>query len=286
MKTLSSLKSTAAITGLAILVAANPVAHAQNAAPLAPAAEIKSLPFVITAPGLYVVRKNLSVASGATAISINVPASASGADVTIDLGGKVITSLAQSGIGIVTNSGKRVTVRNGTLRGFARGMTLIDGNDTAHFTIKDVTVLGGTTGISAGGATAEISGCRVLEAGNAAATDHTYGIASTAKSVTLTDNVVDGVVKGPGKNSYGIHISQAQAASVEDNTVTTEVAGNAGIYVSMASSPANAFVCDNVISNFGTGLAFFGNGGKYRGNLTRNCPTAFSGGTAVGNENN
>lgn len=82
---------------------------------------ITSLPYTITSPGNYELPGNMSCAGTAISIACN--------DVSIDLKGYTITGPYQPGAncyGIAAFNYDRITVRNGSLRGFMYGIYLSD----------------------------------------------------------------------------------------------------------------------------------------------------------------
>jgi hypothetical protein len=263
------------------------IACAQTAAPVNSAMSISKVPFVITKPGLYLVKKDLVLAS-ATSNAITVNAS----DVTIDLGGHVISSGApqdannqSTGISS-TGTTSNLVIRNGAIRSFSDGTFITTGATGGTTLIENVVAANsGLNGIFASGDTVEIRGCHVLKTGYQSASNSTSGINAVGYDVKVTDNVIGGISTGVG--SFALMVDATRSGLVEKNTVSATSTGTIGIYCFAHVAAAGVFAVENTITNFTTGLQFTGSaGGKYRGNLTVNCTTPFSGGTAVGGENN
>jgi len=103
---------------------------------------ISSLPFNITAPGTYVVTGNLSY-TGSQNAAIAIPVSLSG-PVIVDLGGFTLTGGGGTSTGVGIGAGFTggsfvsnaypITVRNGTLQGFAFGVWAESNAPTAVLT--------------------------------------------------------------------------------------------------------------------------------------------------------
>jgi hypothetical protein len=261
-------------------------ARADNAAPVATAKSISKVPYVISTPGTYIVKKDLVLAS-ATGRAITVAAN----DVTLDLGGHVISSSApqdgaNSSYGVYANGTQNITVRNGVLRNFSRGVSLQRSDIVGKFLVEDMAVENsGSIGIAIQSAVdGEVRGCRVLETGYQSATIGSQGITVVANNVKIIGNVVGNLKKLGAVSAYGINCGVQRSGLVDKNVVTAATTGSYGIYCGALSSSA-VMAVENVVESFTTGILFDG-AGKYRGNLTYNCSAPFTGGTAIGGENN
>jgi hypothetical protein len=135
----------------------------------------RKFPFVISKPGSYVLKGNVTVAdANTTAFEITVP------DVTLDLGGHTIqgpvvcsgspTTCASTGTGHgISSSAPHTTVRNGTVRGMGDFGVLLNGvfDNVGMNKVEDVTaVSNGGTGIGVGGSAGSITRCRAFQNGN------------------------------------------------------------------------------------------------------------------------
>jgi len=100
---------------------------------------IETLPYRITAPGTYELKKNLTV-NGVDGIDVNA------SNVSIDLGGNTLTqSTPGNGNGIFVSPGlSNVSVQNGTLAGFNTGVYFGPGSgDTlTNVQLRDIGSLG------------------------------------------------------------------------------------------------------------------------------------------------
>jgi hypothetical protein len=245
---------------------------------------IKKVPFTIDKAGHYEVTKDLKLtaASGA-AIDITV------SGVTLDLGGHLLVCTAtaddtNSAIGIQCVGVSDITVRNGTVRGFLKGVELKGGVDSGRVLVEDLEVTNcGRTAIDVTAYLAEVRRCSIRDTGfvtNAIAGD-IWGIVVTARTSIITGNQVVNI-KGTGQTLRAIQTQGYTSSTIAGNYVTNPV-GTPGFFgIAIFNGTAN-FATDNVTAHFTYGI-LFANGapGKYRDNLTAGCTTPFSGGTAVG----
>ena len=257
-------------------------AFAQTAAPAIAATAITKVPFNITKPGLYLVKKDLvfapTIAASGQAITIGAD------DVTLDLGGHVISSSAVQngtnttvGIGLASAPSLHVTIRNGVLRNFNHGIRLEIMGDSSRVLIEDMFISNsGTGGILARAASIEIRRCKIVDTGYNQVFNATFGITAFGLGLTrIVDNEIATTVSSPP--TIGISTS---SGIVERNRLRGNT-GGVGI-----SCDGDSFAVDNVITRFATGIKSLSVAVKYRGNTTLSCTTPFDGGTAVGTENN
>jgi len=256
-----------------------------------------SIPYTISAPGVYCVTQKIStnLATGA-AITINAN------NVVLDLNNFAIGNLAAgpatTAVGIYAADRQNIWLRNGILRGFWAGVALLDAatasssghivyNITAdhcyavgiavqgpYATVKFSSVYattGSSLGTSAGGAA---SGISVANAPVAAI--HNNGVFDTDCS--------NGCTAGTGI-AAGIEINNSPSSQVANNTVTNSslptIASQFAIEVD--GTDTNIFVLNNVISNWATGVTFSSAaGGKYNGNgFIGGVTTNVTGGTGI-----
>lgn len=284
MKLHSLQRSLLSLLGALILVPTS--LWAEGAVPTVVARPITKVPYTITQPGTYILRKDLSYAGNLIAITVAAN------NVIIDLGGRTLSgTLTQdtnnSSVGITMGVGNfdSVMVRNGTIKGFAYNVNLFTGTPGGRYVVEDVvSENAGTTGIRAVGGSIEVKNCTVLNTGFKADLTTCYGIQANGKDVVIQNNTVR-EVKKTMLTSFGIHVNATDSALAKDNQVSSTTAGTTGIYLTTDTTSDGCFADGNYISNFATGLDL-PTGGKYANNLTRGCTTAFSGGTAVGTGNN
>jgi hypothetical protein len=260
-------------------------ARADSAAPVETATAISKVPYVITKAGTYIVKKNLAYSGTGNAITIQA------SDVTLDLGGHVLTSTApqtdfNANRGISAGGAQDITVRNGVVRNFGVAVGLELANTKGRALVEDlVTENSGGNGIYINnGSSAVVRNCQVLDTGYESTTVGVTGIFVLADNAKVVGNVVGNILNLGANNSDGINVNAHRCGLVEKNTVSAVSNGRYGIICSNGSG-SDAMVVENTVENFSYGIEFSSTG-KYRANLTYNCPTPFSGGTAVGSENN
>lgn len=224
--------------------------------------EITTLPSVISAPGSYYLRGDLSANLGSgAAVTVN----ASG--VTIDLNGRALVNSAAtadgSSKGIVASDRARLTVRNGRIEGFATGVAILDSAATPSASyghlLERLEVSGSSeAGIQVSGASSAVARCRVVGMNASATSGNAYGIWMSGSGCRLLDNEVSG---------GGLPAARAASAT--------------GICVAGADS--SGFVVKNRVGEVGQGIWFQGGAqGPYRNNLVFGANHPFIGGTNAG----
>ena len=286
---LNGMKTPRFCLALAAILAAAP-AHAQEVAPVPAPTIIKSAPYTITTPGYYQLGANLSYA-GNSSIANDAIITVAVSNVTLDFGGHFIsgpaTNTATTLFGVYCNERGNINIINGTISHcwigielfgngsatslnynqrvnnmlvthcYAVGIDLTYANNS-HVTNCNVSDIGGTTAPVYN--SLDYSGIAV-----GIGFEYGGGKGSYADNNTIS-NITAGVNSG-----YGIFCFSASATG---NTIDT-VTGSGAAY----GIQYPIFALGNKISNATTGIA---NATKYKDNLTSNCPSPFSGGTAVG----
>jgi hypothetical protein len=112
----SVLNASFALASTLTLTADMP-AVAQQAAPSIAAKTITRLPFVITKPGVYVMKRDFVFDSPTAAITCSAP------HVTVDLGGFTLRNSGAYRDTTAIIAGASICIRNGTIRGFAARLT-------------------------------------------------------------------------------------------------------------------------------------------------------------------
>lgn len=265
------------------MILADGSAFAQTAAPVIAATPITRVPYIIKKPGHYLLKKDLvftpTVAASGQAITIAAD------DVTLDLGGHVISSSAPQdatnttrGVGLASAPTIHTTIRNGVLRNFNHGILLQKNDSAGRVLIEDMVISNsGTGGILVEATSIEIRHCTIVDTGYNQALTTTFGIsASGAGSTRIVDNDISNSLYTTGFLNIGIITT---SGIVERNRILGH--GVAGI-----SCSGESFALDNVISGFANGIQAASAAVKYRGNTTFNTILSpFNGGTAIGNEN-
>lgn len=138
------------------------------------------LPLTITQPGSYYLAGNIAASGGGITIDTD--------NVTVDLMGFTLSGGTGSGIGVTCCARKGVTIKNGTVSGWAAGGIAL--NSTYGALVIDVKALGnGADGIDVG-TSGRIARCNAI--GNAADGFHLGPTASIEHS-TASDNGADGI---------------------------------------------------------------------------------------------
>jgi hypothetical protein len=267
------------------MILADGSVFAQTAAPSVAATAISKVPFLISKPGLYLLKKDLvftpTIGAQGQAITINAD------DVTLDLGGHVISVNAATpqnatnttvGIGLASAPTIHATIRNGVLRNFNQGINMDIIGVPARVLVEDMVISNsGIGGIHIQATSVEVRRCKILDTGYNQALTTTIGIEAFGEGVTrIVDNEVANSTFSGGFLAVGIRTT---SGLVERNRVLAPAV--IGIDCS-----GKSFAVDNVISGCQTGIKSASAAVKYRGNTTLNCTTPFDGGTAVGTENN
>lgn len=248
----------------------------------------------IDSSGVYCLTDSLT-RSRTTGSAIEIQAN----DVTLDLNGYVLDG---SGAGAYTNATaiyangrQNLTIKNGTVRGFQRGINLIGSNSRGHV-IEDIRAEGNTLmGISVTGSGSIIRRNRVFATGPTSnSTFTTSGIYAKGLGIRVLDNLVADTHANGVANAYGIYVSTgSNGAVVHGNRVSNPNLPDSGnsFGVSVAgggSAPSHdVAVTHNTVARMIYGILYSGNStsGLYAYNLVSACTRAFSGGTAAGTTN-
>jgi len=182
--------------------------------------EITAIPRVITVQGVYCLKGNLatSLTSG-NMIDIQTN------NVTIDFNGFKLGGLAGGAstfaIGILAENRKNITIRNGAIRGFRRGIHLVQsvaGVSSGHL-IEDLLLDGNTAaGMQLAGNGITVRRNRVVNTGSGTNTTIANGIVVNNFSNSV---IADNLVSGTSGTSFarGILISQSSLTEVRGNTI-------------------------------------------------------------------
>jgi Right handed beta helix region len=232
------------------------VTLAGSAAPAyAACTRILTLPFQANAPGRYCLVRNLATSASA-AIAINVAAD----DVTIDLQGYRLENTAGPGtesVGVYADGRRNVTVRNGSVRGFQRGVYLI-GVGGQGYLVEDVRAQGNTAfGIQAFGGASIVRRCTVIDTGGSTATPaFAFGINTAGENVQVIDNsVVHTFASAAGGFASGIQSDQSDA-TIFDNRVFGVTGGSANYGILCNGGGVIPLVRDNTV--IGAASAYVG----------------------------
>jgi hypothetical protein len=249
---------------------------------------IYELPWVIDEQGRYCLVRNLStpMVSGA-AVSIVAD------EVLLDLRGFKIggggAGLGTQAYGVHAVNRNKVTVRNGNIRGFFRGVFLEDMSPT--FTASSFHLVEGLladdnteTGIHVQGESSVVRGNQVVGTGGTTAVGpdaFAYGVRVEGRNARVLRNDISNTTGQGFGVGIGIVVGEADSAIVENNRVAhTSGAKTAGITI---VSSNGVLAVGNRISLTEDGLSFWLSDGKYADNLASGVLNPYLGGTSAGN---
>jgi hypothetical protein len=222
---------------------------------------IDTLPAVISALGVYCFTNNLttSISSG-TAISITAN------NVVLDLNGfKLDGSGGGAGTtanGIAAFNRRNITIKNGTVKGFKTGISLLDGGASQGHVVEDIRADHNT-----------IAGIQVDGRGNLIRNNQVVGTGG-------------GTCCGTGTAAVGIRADGTGPRVLNNDVIDTTSPGDvASRGIQFPSSVVGGLAVNNRISNADIYIEFLtGATGKYRDNLTFGNGE-IDGGTDAGNNN-
>ena len=245
---------------------------------------INSIPFTITTPGIYCMTQEIetNLANG-TAIQIDA------SHVVLDLNGHRLGNLlagpGTNATGIHAEDRKNITIKNGTVRGFALGISLEGGANSGHIVEGIRADLNTRIGIDAEGTGIVIRNNLIVGTGGANADVIGIHVDGTENRV-LNNQVVNTVAVGTN-NAFAISVENGSAV-VDRNRVSNAdlpSGGGSSYGIFIAAGGTNVLVVDNRITTMTFGVFYNGSSGKYGRNLTTGVTTPFSGGTASGGNN-
>jgi hypothetical protein len=265
---------------VAALIAAGGISNA-----FAACTPITAVPVTITAPGNYCFASNLSYAQPNAASPLPV-ISISANDVTLDLNGYTLSGTYAAGtsstqdVGIVVGSAtlgrKNTVIRNGTIKGFYMGVSMISADSLVEsLALLDIVAVGMTTGgTSASGNMIRNNRISLNSASYNGTAPQFFGvgISSMGNRNSVTGNTVS-FAPTPYADPTGISIRDADSSLVSNNYVSG--ANNTGTPdwsngTDIKLNGANAvFVENNRIDLFQYGISFsYGSYHVYRDNTT------------------
>jgi hypothetical protein len=242
---------------------------------------IAALPHTIAAPGIYCLKA--SHASAGNGITINAD------DVVLDLNGHAISGPATA-IGVQATDRSRVTVRNGTIRGFARGVMLKSTGKSEANIVERLRVDTLFLGIETDGTGFVVRDNLIVGAGNAVAgsSAEILGIyVNGGSGGHIHDNQIVNLDWTGDNGSNAIQVFKAPGTNVQGNLISnTLIPGNTlTIGIMFIAAQGNTAV-DNRIYNVQKGIEFVVpvGPGLYMGN-TVHATVPFTGGVAAGATN-
>ena len=250
---------------------------------------ITYLPYTISTPGIYCLNANLETdMTTGNAITINVN------NVVIDLNSRKLgggsAGAGTLATGIYAYQRKNITIKNGTVRGFYRGIRL---HDESPFTtsqghvVEDVRADMNTyIGILAYGRGNIVRNNQVVDTGGSTHSANPKGIYAVGPGARVINNDVYETLAQTGGTAYGIHVNVGDASVVVDNRVGNQALDAELSQGILIESSAGVTVKDNTVTSMDYGINYATGGtGLYMNNFVAGCPAAFTNGTAAGSTN-
>jgi len=246
--------------------------------------DIPSVPFTISASGIYCLNTELSFPSGSGA-AISIVAD----DVVLDFNGHTLDGLAAgpstSAYGVIALNRSNLTIRNGTLRGFYIGV-LSGGRAPQNNIVEEMRADRCTSvGLTVRGVGSIARHNLVTRTGGNSI--QAVGIYGLGDGVHVVDNEVVATIEVPGTPTIGIRVDSGVGGVVERNVVSNGSAWTTdSIGIRFSGSSPQGTVVGNRIVNFKYGVYFdFGGSGVYMDNTVGGAGVPFFGGTAAGGTN-
>lgn len=184
---------------------------------------ITKLPYTIKKAGRYSLSAPLTYSGTGRAISIEAD------DVSLDLRGRALTgsaavSLANESIGIHANGRKNISIRNGIVRNFARGILLDGSNATGGHLIENVEIRNSSfIALTVKGAGSVIRGNNIqsvgADGGYTPLNNWRYGIQVLGDSVTVENNRIFEVYGVSSQTAYGLVVQGLSGQVVRNNVI-------------------------------------------------------------------
>lgn len=242
---------------------------------------IIAVPYVIVSSGTYCLTRDIT-AEMATSAAVTITAN----DVVLDMNGYALDNStagsATDAAGIAMSGAQRITVRNGTLRGFAYGIN----GGAAGGVIENMLIVGSTKwGMYVVTDNLLVRNNRILKTGGSPTFGMSIGIWVAGPNARVLNNEVTDVkhVQAVGV-AWGIAVggNNAVIAGNRVSKVGTGCTGcqSHGIY---AAGVTNATIKDNTVSDTQYGIYMANGTARYMGNTVQGVTTPYTGGTPAGN---
>lgn len=244
--------------------------------------EIGSLPATITQQGVHCLKKDLSFSGNAgAAISVQVP------NVVIELNGFKIGGLVGGSHtyarGVYAADRRNITVRNGTIRGFAFAVWFEDsgsGNASSGHIVENIRIEGAKIeGIRVEGSHSIVRNNILFDIGNHASNTGAVGIrVRSGVGHSIVGNVVSRVMAND--TAVGLIGDATSGPIIRQNDVRDISGGNEGRGIDISSGSQRALVKENVIINSSTGsigIRQAGDNDACVDNIVSNYTTSVSG---------
>ena len=250
---------------------------------------IATLPFTIRSEGSYCLVQGLAWSAPAGA-AITIAAD----DVRLDLEGFTLDgSPAGAGTqayGIYALNRRNLSVRNGSVLGFRRGLMLDDDSGAAlqssGHVIEGIHALGNLeAGIWVEGSGSVLRANAVIATGGTTALGpnaDAYAIVVRGALSRILDNDVVAVQASGAGQAWGLQLLSASGSVVENNRIGNTPPGSAAATGIALVGGGQLLVVSNRLSALASGVVYNGATGLYQGNLTTAVGAPFTGGTDAG----
>ena len=274
---------------MAILVTAVLFAPTPARAETTNCTAITSLPAVIDTQGIYCFTGHLSTAdTSGNAIEITTN------NVVIDFNGYKLGGLgggaATYANGIYAYQRKNITIRNGSIRGFYRGIWLHDSSSytaSSGHLVEDINADGNTfVGIMVAGTGNTVRNNRIVSTGGSTNFMYAYGIVVYGPGVRVLSNDITDVAAQSTAHSKGIYLISCSNTVVEGNRINDLTSPSGYTYGIFMLNSTYVTSSENRVSGVADyGIVYNSSTGLYMGNIVSGATTPFSGGTAAGTTN-
>jgi len=246
---------------------------------------ITTLPTIITVQGIYCFTGDL-----ATSMPIGTAIDIQTNNVTIDLNGWKLGGLAAGpdawAHGIYAYQRKNITIRNGTIRGFHRGIWL---RGVSPYTIsqghliEDIRADKNTfAGIDVRGRGSIVRRNQVVDTGGSTRNNDALSIQLYGPGVRALNNDISGTTATASGDAFGLYLRDANGAVAEGNRIDDVSSGSGGTFGVYIWVSSNVLIRSNSITSSDKGIFYAASTGKYMDTLTSSVTTSFTGGTSVG----
>ncbi len=226
---------------------------------------ITSVPFTIDAEGLYCFTGDIS-----TTLESDDAITISASNVTIDMGNYTLeattTNSSSTANGIYADERSNIVIRNGTIKGFYRGIFLEDlqYDDSQGHWIEDMVLIHNLArGLSIYGTNNTVQGNTVTNTGGSTVDYSPVGIEVFGGGATVQNNTVNNTGDDQSSgDAIGIKLSEAPDSTIKSNDIENTDGGTAyGIYVEDSNDGTGAVSASyNQIIMADYGIYFDANG--------------------------
>ena len=249
-----------------------PDGSVQLSATLPPCTPITYAPYSIIEEGVYCFTGNLSV-SITTGNAITIEAD----NVVIDLNGWSLDGLIpRKGAGIYAYQRKNITIRNGTIRGFYRGVWLEDVDpfiiSQGHL-VEDIhAAKNAYTALLIEGSDNVVRRNQVVDTINSF---FAYGISLRGPRGRALNNDISNTVTEGDYKARGLYFHKGHGSFAEGNRIVDHSSVGGSTWGMSIENSDDVLVRSNSVINADYGICYLGSTGKYMDNLTSNVTTPF-----------